>query len=136
MAEILIKARNATHPDPEIDRVGCYKRGDPVVVRDDGHVWGAKEGLPNFVVVKIPGVAASRIEALIQAQTEDDAGSPVQDENGAPRAFRRRRWRVLVDNIPAAIRNQLLTTGSVTVTPAQVRNYVRRVRGNVQFGEL
>lgn len=136
MAEILIKARNATHPDPEVDRRGCYKRGDPVVVHEDGHVWGAKEGLPNFVVVKIPGVAASKVRALMESQTEDDAGTPLQDENGAPRAFRRRRWRVLVDNIPSAIRNQLLTTGSVTVTPTQVRNYVRRVRDNMQFGEL
>lgn len=136
MAEILIKARNATNPDPEVDRQGCYKRGDPVVVREDGHVWGAKEGLPNFVVVKIPGVAAAKIEALLEAQTEDDAGNPLQDETGLPRVFRRRRWRVLVDGVPSTIRNKLLTTGSVTVTPTQVRNYVRRVRDNTQFGDL
>jgi hypothetical protein len=39
MAEILLKLQNATATDPEQDRF-CYKRGDPVVVMEDGHAWG------------------------------------------------------------------------------------------------
>ena len=130
MAEILICARNVTHADPAMDRRGCYKRGDPVVVQPDGHVWGRKEGLPRFVVVKIPGVSVATVEALVQPQTEDDSGNP------AAVTFRRRRWRVLVDNLPAGIKQTLAQTGEITVTPAQVRNYVRRVRDNIQFGDL
>lgn len=51
--EMLVKAVDHSHPDPEIDRRGCYKKGDIVVVRPAGHKWGAKETLPKFVVVKI-----------------------------------------------------------------------------------
>lgn len=107
----------------------------PVAVREDGHVWGAKEGLPNFVKVKIPGVAAVTVEELISEQLEDGTGADYF-ENGERATYRRRRWRVLVSDIPAQIRQTLLTTGEVTVTPAQIRNYIRRVRDNAQFGGL
>ena len=55
MAEFLIKAVDASHAVPETDR-GCWKLGHPVVVMDDGHVWGTAETLPMFVVLKVPGL--------------------------------------------------------------------------------
>ncbi len=136
MAELLIKAWSATHPDATKDRRGCYKRGDIVVVKPDGFEWGAAETLPDFVLVKIPGVTVDKVQALTGMQTEDDAGTPLTDENGAPITYRRRRWRVLVDNIPPAILNELKTTGEVTVTPAQIRAYVTRIRDSLQYPDL
>lgn len=130
MAELLIKARDASHDDPETDRRGCYKRGDVVVVMPDGHEWGVKEGLPNFVVLKIPGVDPERIRPLVEPQDDDDAGNAVSD------TFRRRRWKLAIASIPAEIRNQLQNTGTATVTPAQVRSYLRRKRDNQQFTNL
>ena len=62
MAEILIKATDNSVVDPVEDREGCYKKGDPVVVMPDGHGWGRKEGLPAFVILKIPGVHVSAIK--------------------------------------------------------------------------
>lgn len=62
MAELLIKAVDASHPDPDKDEAGCYKKGDIVHVVDDGHEWGAKEGLPTFVVVKCPGLAVATVQ--------------------------------------------------------------------------
>lgn len=56
MCELLVKAISVTHPDPDTDSAGCYKKGDIVVVMPDGHGWGAKEGLPAFILVKIPGL--------------------------------------------------------------------------------
>lgn len=70
MAEILIKAVDATHSDPEKDAVGCYKRGDMVVVAPDGHVWGKEEGLPKFVVVKVPGLSVEKARDFIEEQRE------------------------------------------------------------------
>ena len=130
MCELLIKARNAQHADPEKDRRGCYKVGHIVVVQNDGHEWGAKEGLPNFVKVKIPGLSADVVRDLIDEQREDDSGN---DTGGI---FRRRRWRVRVADIPATIRNTLLTTGEVTVTRAQIRNYVSRIRDGLTYDKI
>lgn len=63
MAELLIKAIDHIHPDPETDRRGAYKKGDIVLVMPDGHSWGNKEGPPLFVRVAVPGVTIEQIEA-------------------------------------------------------------------------
>ena len=61
MAELLVLAKvGYTNPDPVKDRRGCYKKGDIVHVADDGHVWGGKETLPDFVIVKVPGVTLAQ----------------------------------------------------------------------------
>lgn len=67
MAELLIKAQTTwTNPDPIIDARGVYKKGDIVVVRPDGHEWGGEENLPNFVLLKVPGVTVEQVENRIE----------------------------------------------------------------------
>ena len=150
MAELLVFARNNTHADPEKERASCYKRGHIVTVREDGFAWGIREtkaawiaagntaeSYPNdFVLVKIPGVAVQTVQDIVWPQTDDDAGVPVVDEDGRPKVFRRRAWRILVDTIPDNIKNTLLTAGEVTVTKAQIRNYIQRVRDNAVYREI
>ena len=136
MCELLVKARNAQHDDPEKDRRGCYKIGYIVCVMPDGHEWGAKEALPNFVKIKIPGLSHEVVRELIDPQDEDNAGNPVTEQDGAPGIYRRRRWRIRVADIPAQIRQTLLTTGEVTVTRAQIRNYVSRIRDGLAFDKI
>ena len=54
MAELIVMARNNTHPDPDIDRSGCFKKGDIVSVLDDGRsANNSGLTLPDFVVVKV-----------------------------------------------------------------------------------
>lgn len=67
MCEILVAVNpnNYTHPDPDKDLSGVYKRGYPVIVFDEGHSWGAEEGLPKFIIVKIPGVNKATIEQYL-----------------------------------------------------------------------
>jgi hypothetical protein len=69
MAELLIKAVDATHSDPAKDSRGCYKRGDPVVAMPDGHSWGVREGLPKFVLLKVPGVTVAQAQQYIAPWT-------------------------------------------------------------------
>lgn len=48
--------------------------GDIIVVRPDGWTWGKEECLPNYVVVKIPGISyedAQRYEDVLK----DEAGN-------------------------------------------------------------
>ena len=118
MAEFLIKARSASHPDPDKDTRGSYKRGDIVVVMPDGHEWGTKETLPDFVVVKVPGLDHEKARQFIEPETEIDG------DTGQPVVSRRRRWNIKVDDVPAGIRDALRDNGEVTVTWNQVRNFV------------
>jgi hypothetical protein len=74
MAEILINLRNVSHIDPVKDRRGCWKRGMPVAVRDDGgsdpvpngaEGWGVLETVPDFFRLKFPGVLTPRVRRYL-----------------------------------------------------------------------
>ena len=118
MAELLVKAVSAVHADPVKDLRGSYKRGDIVVVMPDGHAWGLQERLPTFVVVRIPGVTVE------QARRFADSEGTVDPFTAQLNVTRRRRWRIRWDNLPLGVRNALRDTGEVTVTWAQVRNFI------------
>lgn len=129
MAEILIKAISAAHADPMKDQRGCYKRGMPVVVMPDGHPWGLEEGLPKFVLLKIPLIPVPVVEKYI-AQAVDGNGDVIQ----------RRTWQIRWDDLPAAARNKLQNTGQLVVkatasytgsfdyTWAQIKDYFRNTQ--------
>lgn len=123
MAEFLVMARNNSSPDPVLD-AAMYKRGDIVAVYPDGNIYGALEDpaiVPRpqwkFVIVKIPGLNPENPRVL-QALMSDQM-------DGEGRLTLRKAWGLTIDDIPAVIRNQLLNTGIVTVTLAQIRNFIK-----------
>lgn len=71
--EILIKTEyfsggrvNYTHPDPEKDRTGVYKKGYPVTMKQIPHPgWGTKEGLPYFVRVTVTDADVEDVEDMV-----------------------------------------------------------------------
>jgi len=107
--EILVKATNATHQDTEEDRRGCYKRGMMVLAMPDGHIWGTRERLPHFVVIKIPGVPVERVLKYFahQFQGTDAQGNPIN--------YRRRLWQIRWADLPLAARNKLASSGELTI---------------------
>jgi len=117
MAELLVKAIDAVCTDPgkspaELaakDARGCYKRGDVVVVMPDGHAWGAMEGPPKFWVVKVPGLSVEAAQAYLERSET-----------------RRRALGVAWADVPNGVKNQLQSSGAVTVTVQQVGNFVKR----------
>ena len=68
MAQLLVRTKNhwldevpkliqLTWSQAEIDKYNRRSiRGDIIVVKDDDHIWGRREGLPDYVVVKISGL--------------------------------------------------------------------------------
>ena len=85
MAELLILNRDATAEQRS------YKRGDVVVVRDDGHQWGGAEGLPDFVVAHLPGVSVAAVEAALtlphQIEAAELASSALRTVPGLYRRY-------------------------------------------------
>ncbi len=76
MCELLVKAVDATHPDPEINLSGCYKRGDVVVIKEDGFNWGIGERDTNvFEVVKMPGVPVDDMKHMLYSNNESIANT-------------------------------------------------------------
>lgn len=127
MAELLIKAISSTNPDPVKDQRGCYKRGDIVDVRPDGFEWGKEEGLPTFVKVKIPGLAVSTLKQFMESEKGDGVVIPLET------TVRRRKWNILINDIPSQIKQTLQTAGEVTVTLSQIRNYIKNKQTGVTY---
>lgn len=132
MAELLVKAVDATHSDPEKDARGCYKRGDIVGVAPNGWQWGAKElKAPadggKFVVIKITDVSRAQIINWVRNHWDCEIdGLDFVDGNHV----RRRRVRIDVDLVPLNVRQALNRTGQFTTTWAAIRQYVRNKQTN------
>jgi len=128
MAELLIKAVDATHADPAKDAHGCYKRGHVVDVRPDGFPWGAEEhpdtaSHRRFVLVKVPGVDADKARDLL---TQPRRSSMVFEAPGGRGLItHRRRFALHWDALPAAVAAALKTTRVATVPWTVLRDHVR-----------
>lgn len=94
MAELLIKANNTAHG---------WERGMPVDIKPDGHQWGTRETLPQFALIKFPGVSANKIEKYLQQYILNDE------------VFKRRIWQIRWADLPLAARNKLSTTGQLII---------------------
>ena len=75
MAELLVYTKNRVSDDPELDKFN-YKRGDVVVVRDDGFEWGRLEdpkthpGDCPFIIVHISNKRASELTNLVEVPVQ------------------------------------------------------------------
>lgn len=117
MAELLILNRDAT-PEQR-----SYKRGDVVVVMEDGHLWGNSEGLPDFIRASLPGVAPEQVRDALTLPHQIDAAElapaavramPSLHRRYArahpPERITRRRYRVPAALLDAAV------DGVITIT--------------------
>jgi hypothetical protein len=132
MALFLVYGKNNTHADPEKQARGCYQIGDIVEVLDDSKHDGdlvANPIAPPFYLVRITGV--TKEQALKYMQPYIDPAT-VGTEN--PVTLRRRLHNVEVANIPAGIKATLLADRYVSVSWAQVRNFIRNRQTNETAG--
>lgn len=83
MAEILIKAVDATNIDSAIDKTGCYKNGDPIVAMPDDHVWSEAELSSLFYILKIPGLS---VDDAKKKYLQPEMSPPGKDAKGVPLA--------------------------------------------------
>jgi guanylate kinase len=128
VAELLIKAGDAVNTNPTKDARGCYKRGDFVVVFDNGWPWGAEElkapiNGGKFVVIKITDVTADQVRAWLQNHWSCFVDSPRLDVDGVT-VLARRRIKIDVDLVPAGVLQTLNQTGQFSTTWTQIRQFV------------
>lgn len=67
MSELLVRLVDKVNDDPRLD-AACTKAGDVIVVAEDGHDWGKKEGPPMYRVVRVPAVAPVAFAGLLARQ--------------------------------------------------------------------
>jgi hypothetical protein len=111
MAELLIKAISAAHADPVKDARGCYKQGDVAAIFDNGHEWGAEEGLPKFWIIKLPNITVAEAYQLEVMISMYDTPAPTPDST----VLRRRTAFFDVSLLNGGQRNTLFNTGMLTL---------------------
>lgn len=124
MAEFLIKARNTVDlPKDEADSNCAYMRGDIVVVMPDGHEWGKEERLPKFVVVKVAGMSVETAKKYMEPQVVD---SGLVDVGGkaTPRMTSKRKWKILMDDVPTAVKTALMKSGVYETSWSNIKTYI------------
>ncbi|OHD24869.1 MAG: hypothetical protein A2Y38_16170 [Spirochaetes bacterium GWB1_59_5] len=132
MAQLLIKAVDATNPDPDTDRRGCYKSGMIVEVREDTSPRGTLEKWPAFAWITVPGIPADTVRKYMQPELSALTGE----------VTRRRRWQIRWSELPVGVRNKFQATGQITIkaggylgaydyTWAQVRGYFRDLQTGI-----
>lgn len=137
MAELLIKAVDATHPNPTKDQRGCYKRGDVVMVLENG---ATPEGVTppaqggKFVIIRITDVTRAQVIAFCLRKWGCAPDGSEVDANRNP--IRRRRIQIPISILPASVRNTLNNVGTYANTWANIRAYLTdKVTGTTATGE-
>lgn len=119
MCELLVKAIDATHPDPIINLAGCYKRGDVVSVKPDGFNWGAGESDTSvFEIVKMVGMSVADMQYLLNANQEPVPLSAMQKIPMIARHINKQirdnitRKRYSIDIVTKQITDKVRTNGT------------------------
>lgn len=95
MAELLIRVVDKSNDDPYLD-VQCLKRGDVVVICEDGHEWSQAELTnPEWRILKVPGVTLVQAEAFLGPEVDEDPTQP-------SRVLQRRAFKVDLDDVRVA----------------------------------
>ena len=115
--ELLVRAMDNHHDDPDKDRRGSYKKGYPVLVMPLDTKWGSKERPPKFIVVRCEAtsITPEQIQAWLSPWKDDldyevVAERPVQGEYDI---------RIFEKNAGAINQNAI-----VGVKATRVRNYL------------
>ncbi len=113
-------------------------KGDFITVRDNGWTWGGelhpltatRFNPPRFFIVKVPTLSVSLAEKYVERETES-----IIEEDGEVYNRRTifRKWHLLVDNFPQLMKDKIRDEGEVTVTPNQIKPYIRdKVTGQTE----
>lgn len=128
-AEILIRAQNhwmetadtTGWSQEQLDMKGrALAKGCPVVIMPDGWVWGSKEGLPDFIIVKLVRADTSNHVTVEQIKQYTEG---LSDQN--QKKLKRRRYKlpeVLVDSVANYY------GGIVTLTPQKLLQVIKEYR--------
>jgi hypothetical protein len=110
MAECQVIAISGAHAQ-------AFKQWDVVSVQDDGFVWGTKDKLPAFYIIKIPGITKAQLLPYIQPE--------YIMQNPANGMAYKRGWTWA--DIPQAAKDELAATGEYTLTanPNTWRHYLK-----------
>lgn len=137
MAELLIRIRDKVNKDFYFN-ARCTKRGDVILVKPDGWMWGVMElSHPDARIVKLPNIPLAEARAFLGREPDTDPFNPSRTLQ--PRAF-----KLDLDNLPSAAkvfiaddeRRNPAVTLSITVTQLRALKLAKpRIQDPAVIGE-
>lgn len=100
MAELLIRVKDKVGATALLDSK-CTKRGDVIVVQEDGWPWGKDEReLPFYRILQLPNITVNQASTMLAHELDTDPQHP-------SRTLQRRMFKLDLSNvtIPAALKN-------------------------------
>lgn len=77
MCEMLVRVVDKINRDDPYLDAQCTKRGDVIVICEDGWAWsGAELKNPDWRVIKIPKVSVLEAQAFLQPEIDSDPKNP------------------------------------------------------------
>jgi len=89
----------------------------------------------RFCFIHVQNIPDRPISQLREKLLAADVSVGV-DDDGKPLItayHRRKKWGAIVSNIPAAIRNRLISDKQITITWTQAKNYIENVRSGAKL---
>ena len=113
------------------------KRGSPIEIAPLGTDWGPNVRMPTYALLKLPSaVPLDRVRRYLEADYVQDG---FEDDGTTPRMvlYRKRKWRLLIDNMPLVARQKIVSQGYLSIGPTgdytwtQVKNFLLNLRTGV-----
>jgi hypothetical protein len=115
---LAIKWVDFTNPDPIADLAGSYKAGDIIVADDPARVNGTEVERP-------PAQGGNMVRVTITDRDPAAARAYMAEYlNASGVTTRRRAYRLALDELPVAVRNQLETTGQYSANWNAVKGFI------------
>ncbi len=126
MAQIVFRARDNTSGHHL-----AWRRGMPVEILPDSHVFSARESLPpaqggSFFVVQITDLAPAQIRQWFRSRAIPElCDEEPASGTTAPESVARRLFQLRIADIPPAVRQQINTTGRYVTTWDAIRTFIQ-----------
>lgn len=136
MLAIMVSLVNRQHPDPITQERIAFKKGDIMSYRfidSPLNIKGIKSRKANWLAAgnseetwhNLTGwifITGNFSSTLVEDLMDSHFDFSIPDD---PIILLRRKWSTLIDNVPIALKQELIQNGEVTVSKAQVKSYLQ-----------
>lgn len=136
--EILVKAqpfwqRSKSIPEGTLQDTISYlrdmwhqtHRGEIIVIKPDGWVWGRKESPPEYIIVKVPGVTVAQAIKYTQGLIDSTLYDSSLFEQPDTVNVKERRWHFLKKVVDSALVLWNVDSSFVVLTANQAKTVVK-----------
>jgi len=122
MAQLIVKSTERKPAGPAADLSGAHLWGDVVDIVED-HLPTSHYVPDPFLVVKVAG-SKEEFSWLLEPLTTQEPELDEQGEDIGPKSLLRKRYGLVLENLPSSLFMQLCAVGTVTLSNYQLEHIV------------